>query len=102
MVYSIIKGNGLNYLLSIMYSIISIEFQEFMEAFGQMGRTFFQTEHLDEKSYRKNIKDENIIVRPPVPGPLSAYTYDMVSTVYIIYWHMYYAIIIIVELLTDS
>lgn len=71
-------GNG------FICSIITIEFQEFMEAFGQMGRTFFQTERFDEKSYRKNNKD---IVRPPVPGPLSAYTY--VSIVYIIiYWYI--------------
>ena len=73
-----------------MYSIIAIEFQEFMEAFGQMGRTFFQTEHLDEKSYRKNIKDEHTIVRSPVLGPLSAYTYGIVSTVSIIYCTMQY------------
>ena len=74
----VIMGNG------FICSIITIEFQEFMEAFGQMGRTFFQTERFDEKSYRKNNKD---IVRPPVPGPLSAYTY--VSIVYIIiYWHI--------------
>ena len=86
MVYSITLGNG----VILMYSVIVIEFQEFMEAFGQMGRTFFQTKRLDEESYRRNIKDEYIIVRPPVPGPLSAYTYDIVSTVYIIYCTMQY------------
>ena len=50
----------------------STEFQEFMEAFGQMGSTLFQTEKsLDERMlYQRSVRDK--YTTSAVPAPLSS------------------------------
>ena len=64
------------------YSTVT-EFQEFMEAFGQMGKTLFQEEQNSREKmlYQRNVTESDKNITSSVPRPLSAYTH--VSTVYI-------------------